>query len=88
MLITRLLHNSGSAKATTWQKFSDYHSDCTDKAEEERLIRYQNLDHLLESNLKNIKEYIMGSMAVYYVYVIGETKTDDYLGVSTIAVHT
>lgn len=87
-LISRLLHNSGAAKATTWEKFSDYHSDCTDKAEEERLVRYQNLDCLLESNLKNIKEYVMGSMAVYYVYVVGETMSGDYLGISTIAVHT
>ena len=87
-LITRLLHNSGSAKATSWEKFGNYHSDCTDKAEEKRLVRYQNLDRLLESNLKNIKEYVMGSMADYYIYVIGETQTGDYLGVSTIVVHT
>ncbi|MBE9117748.1 hypothetical protein IQ249_17765 [Lusitaniella coriacea LEGE 07157] len=84
-LITRLLHNSGFAIATIWQKFSDYYNNCNDETEE---VRYQNLDCLLESNLKNIKEYVIGSGAVYYVYVIGEAKTGDYLGVSTIAIHT
>ena len=59
------MHNSGAAKATTWEKFSDYHTDCTDKGDGERLIKYQNLDRLLESNLKNIREYVMGSMAVF-----------------------
>ena len=35
------------------------------KKEETKLIKYRHLDNLLKSNLKNLREYMIGGMAVY-----------------------
>ena len=46
----------------------------------------QPLDQLLELNLTNLREYVIGSYCTYYLYTIGNTHSGDWVGVSNVAV--
>jgi hypothetical protein len=45
---------------------------------------YRNLDQFIHVNLENVRAYtVRASGAFRYIYVVGQTKDGDYLGVST-----
>jgi len=46
----------------------------------------QPLDQLLELNLSNLREYVIGSYSTYHLYTIGNTHSGDWVGVSNVAV--
>jgi hypothetical protein len=49
--------------------------------------RYQNLYFLLEQNLSNIKVFLVGEIEVD-VYILGKTKNNSIVGLSTKAIET
>lgn len=46
------------------------------------------LDQLLQLNLTNLQEYVIGTYSLFHIYAIGNTQNGDYVGVSTVAVWT
>lgn len=46
------------------------------------------LDQLLQLNLTNLQEYVIGTYSLFHIYAIGNTQNGDYVGVSTVAVST
>lgn len=44
------------------------------------------LDKLLQLNLTNLREYVIGTYSLYHLYAIGNTQNGDWVGVSTAAV--
>jgi Nuclease A inhibitor-like protein len=46
----------------------------------------QPLDQLLELNLTNLREYVIGSYSTYHLYTIGNTHSGDWVGVSNVAI--
>jgi Nuclease A inhibitor-like protein len=96
-VITKLLDSLGFLKICNFKTFNSYldfdEKDYADNPEFLAEIKqihqqYQSLDNLLTSKLTNLREYILGGMAVYYLYNIGETQDGDFVGVSTTAIWT
>jgi hypothetical protein len=96
-VIYKLLDSLDFLKICNFKKFSDYldfdEQDYVDDPEFLEQIRqihqqYQALDNLLESNLINLREYVLGGMAVYYLYNIGQTLEGNWIGISTTAIWT
>jgi Nuclease A inhibitor-like protein len=96
-VFTKLLDSLGFLKICNFKTFSSYldfdEKDYADNPEFLAEIKqihqqYQSLDSLLESKLMNLREYVLGGMAVYYLYNIGETQDGDFVGVSTTAIWT
>ncbi|AFZ56550.1 hypothetical protein H6G54_24645 [Anabaena cylindrica FACHB-243] len=57
--------------------------------EDREFFRYIHpLDQLLQLNLTNLREYVIGSYSLYHLYSIGNTNSGDAVGVSTVAVWT
>jgi hypothetical protein len=83
LLIAKLLETAGLVKATTFADFSTEY----DNIQPEIVDKYKNLEQLLQSNLNNLREYVIGGMAVYHIYSIGE-REGDYFGVLTIGIYT
>jgi hypothetical protein len=46
------------------------------------------LDQLLQLNLKDLQEYVIGTYCLNHIYAIGKTKNGDSVGVSTVTVAT
>ncbi|AFZ02767.1 nuclease A inhibitor family protein [Calothrix sp. PCC 6303] len=96
-VIYKLLDSLGFLKVCNFKKFSDYldfdEKDYLNNPEFLEQIRqihqqYQSLDNFLESNLSNLREYVLGGMAVYYLYNIGQTQEGDWVGIATTAIWT
>jgi hypothetical protein len=47
---------------------------------------YFVLEELLEQNLSNLRTYIFGIMSSYVLYIIGQTSSGDWAGVTSLAV--
>ncbi len=88
LLIDKILHSLEFVKTCAFKKFSDYYSPIRDEDEEVDFEKVKRLDRILQSNLTNIREYVIGGMAIYYLYDIGQTQGGDWIGVSTIAIWT
>lgn len=50
--------------------------------------KFDLIDQLLRSHLKNLRIHIIGSISVFDIYAIGQAQSGNWLGVSTIAVWT
>jgi hypothetical protein len=92
-LITDLLASTGFLKIFPFQGFSNC---LTDGYRPEQLTldekafygQFTPLDRLLQSNLTNLREYIIGGYTNFHLYVIGQTAEGDWAGISTQAVWT
>lgn len=87
-IINKLLDSIGFVKTCTFKGFSENAKENDDLESREYLEKFKPLDELLKSRLTNLREYVIGGMAVYYLYNIGNTQDGDWIGVSTIAIWT
>lgn len=85
LIINKTLDSLGFVKTCVFADFNVTEKECT-IYEKEDFQKFKRLDHLLQSNLTNLREYVIGGMAYYYLYDLGQTQDGDWVGVWTIAV--
>jgi hypothetical protein len=88
VMINKLLDSVGFVKTCAFKGFSENVEENADPESREYFKQFKPLDQLLRSSLRNLREYVIGGMAVYYLYDIGQTPSKDWVGVWTIAIWT
>ncbi|WP_017324311.1 nuclease A inhibitor family protein [Synechococcus sp. PCC 7336] len=84
-LISRLLHSSNFLN--TWE-FKGMASGIEGVYLVEDGEKFNAIDELLLSNLNGLRFYVIGTISMFDIYVIGKTQSGDCLGFSTIAMWT
>lgn len=88
VMMKKLLDSIGFVKTCAFKGFSENAEENDDPESREYFEKFKPLDELLKSRLTNLREYVIGGMAVYYLYDIGQTPYEDWVGVWTIAIWT
>jgi Nuclease A inhibitor-like protein len=87
-VINRLLHLSNFLN--TWEfegmALGDTGLEGLSNLKEEG--KFDTIDRLLRSHLKNLRVYIVGSISIFDIYAVGQAQSGDWLGVSTTAIWT
>jgi hypothetical protein len=87
-VINRLLHLSNFLN--TWEfegmSLGDEGLEGVGNPEDEG--KFDMLDQLLRSKLRNLRVHIVGTISIFDVYAVGQAESGDWLGVSTTAVWT
>jgi Nuclease A inhibitor-like protein len=83
--INRLLHLSNFIN--TW-KFEGIGCARTGYFDIDEASRFDCIDELLTSYLKNLRVHVVGTISMFDLYAIGQSENGDWLGVSTTAIWT
>jgi hypothetical protein len=85
LMFNSLLDSIGYARTFPFQPFT---AEDIEDDEPEEWEPFQALDHLLLTNLTNLRTYLFGMNSCYHIYSIGQMQTGDWAGVASIAVWT
>jgi Nuclease A inhibitor-like protein len=84
-VINRLLHLSNFVN--TWE-FKGIGYARTGYFEIDEASKFDRIDELLTSHLKNLRVHVVGTTSMFDLYAIGQAESGDWLGVSTTAIWT
>jgi Nuclease A inhibitor-like protein len=84
-VINRLLHLSNFVN--TWE-FKGIGYARTGYFGIDEASRFDRIDELLTSHLKNLRVYVVGTTSMFDLYAIGQAENGNWLGVSTTAIWT
>jgi Nuclease A inhibitor-like protein len=84
-VISRLLHLSNFIN--TWE-FEGIGYARTGYFDIEEASRFDRIDELLKSHLRNLRVHVVGTTSIFDLYAIGQAESGDWLGVSTTAIWT
>lgn len=87
-VIDRLLHLSHFLNTWEFEGMSLRNERLEGVGDPNHEGKFDAIDQLLRSHLRNLCVHIVGTISMFDVYAIGQARSDDWLGVSTTAVWT
>jgi Nuclease A inhibitor-like protein len=84
-VINRLLHLTNFVN--TWE-FEGIGYARTGYFDIDEASRFNRIDKLLTSHLKNLRVHVVGTTSMFDLYAIGQAESGDWLGISTTAIWT
>jgi hypothetical protein len=85
--IEKILESSGILKTYYFRGICD-DEDVSRVEKEGREYSFKELDNFFKNNFQESRIYVLGNWADFRLYLIGKTKTGDWLGISTLATWT